>query len=148
MKEIKLTQGKFAIVDDDMFEYLNQWKWCYDGQYACRRKNGVKIRLHKEIMGDIKDKEIDHINENKLDNRKDNLRFCTRAENMRNKKKHRGISKYKGVHWCKNVNKWRAKIYNGKTIHLGLSNNQEECARMYDAKAKELFGEFANLNFA
>lgn len=89
---------------------------------------------------------VDHINGNKLDNRKSNLRICTDAENARNSSKKSG--NFKGVQWRSDKHKFRARIMdNGKEIFIGYFTNEIEAAKAYDTKAKELFGEFARLNF-
>jgi len=157
MKRIPLTQNKFAIVDDDMFEYLNQWKWYArkggNTFYAVRNVgkylNQKKIHMHRQIMNAQEGQEIDHINHNALDNRRTNLRTCTRAQNQHNRKINRNsTSKFKGVYWNKVRRKWQARVsLNGKRPYLGSFNNELDAAKAYDKKAKELFGEFANLNF-
>lgn len=96
MKKIPLTQGKFALVDDDDFDYLNQWKWQASWQkniqsyYAVRteRIDGIRktVMMHRVIMNTPIDLQCDHIDHNTLDNRKDQLRNCTRGENQRNRK--------------------------------------------------------------
>src|SRR2546423_13815911 len=89
MKIINLTKGKEALVDDELFDYLNQWKWYCDGRYAKReqgRKNRVRFYMHHMIIGCPINKMVtDHINGNKLDNRRDNLRICTESTNNRNR---------------------------------------------------------------
>lgn len=92
---------------------------------------------------------VDHINHNPLDNRKSNLRICSHLQNMQNRKKsQRGASVYKGVCRCKRNNTWRAEIQCGYDRHyLGTFKTETEAARAYDQKAKELFKEFACLNF-
>ena len=105
MKKIELTQGKFALVDDEDFEWLNQWKW-YANHLgytwyvvrSVRYDNEVKaILMHRSILNAKIGEEIDHINHNGLDNRKKNLRICTRSQNNMNRNKLRGTYKYKGV---------------------------------------------------
>ena len=93
---------------------------------------------------------VDHIDGNKQNNMVTNLRFCTNAENLRNRGSYRGSSsKYVGVHWHTASGKWQAKItINGKNKHLGLFTDEQEAARVYDAAARELHGEFARLNFS
>jgi len=158
MKEIKLTQGKFAVVDDNIYEELNQYKWHvsknYNTFYAVRNEGKFphqkKIRMHRLIMGVTDEKiQIDHKYGNGLDNRKENLRICTSAENQRNKKPQIGrTSKFKGVYFSKPKNKWRARIgINSKLTHLGYFTNEVEAAKTYDKAAKIHFKEFANLNF-
>jgi len=149
MKEIVLSQGKVAVVDDADFEWLNQWKWYFCGQYARRSigKNKPRIFMHRVILNTPDGLETDHINNNKLDNRRDNLRICTHYENVRNSPvRCSNTSGYKGV--SKSGNKWMATIeVFGKPLYLGTFNTAEEAARAYDDGAKKHFGEFANTNF-
>jgi hypothetical protein len=153
-RKIYLTQGKYAIVDPEDYEWLAKYKWFAvrnDGRfYAVRWAKNRNVKMHQVIMGTEEGKVIDHINGNGLDNRRANVRFATAQQNGWNKRKQRGnySSKYKGVHWAKKRNQWRARIKcNGRSIHLGRFETEEEAARAYDEKAKELFGEFAWLNF-
>jgi hypothetical protein len=152
-KLIPLTQGKFAIVDADDYDWLNRYKWCVAKKrhifYAARRTNGEKISMHRVIMGATKGLLIDHKDGDGLNNRKSNLRLCTIAQNNRNSRPwQNSTSKYKGVSWSKSCRKWQARIRpNRRTIYLGLFDNEIEAAVAYDRKAEELFGEFAYLNF-
>lgn len=155
---IPLTQGKFAIVDDFNYEWLNQWKWFalknvnvfYAVRNVGKHPHQELIRMHREILG-LKlndDKQADHRNGNGLDNRKFNLRLCTNSQNQHNQHSIRGISKYKGVSWDKRSKKWKAKIqFERKRIHIDQFDSEIEAAKAYDTKALELFGEFAYLNF-
>lgn len=159
MKELILSQGYVALVDDEDFERLNQYKWtaskCGNKVYAVRNqkvgKNKYKrILLHREIMG-VSNKQrnicVDHINGDTMNYAKHNLRVCTRRENVLNQESNRGKSKYKGVSWCKQTNKWRAQIqYDGKHICCGRYTVEKDAAIAYNVKAKELFGDFAKLN--
>lgn len=155
MKLIPLTRGKFAKVDDDDFEYLNQWKWYCDRKgYACRA-GGIEIkrntiRMHREIIKTPKGMLTDHIDRDRLNNCKSNLRICLFSGNSANT----GLTKnnttgYKGIAFMGGkVNKWKARIkFNCKLYHIGCFKTKEEAAMAYDKKAKELFGEFACLNF-
>ena len=160
MKEIQLTQGKVALVDDDMYEYLNQWKWyAYTSKksktfYAARNSlkiNGVRKRIKMHIF--IYDKNnpnilVDHINNNGLDNRKCNLRICTHKQNQQNKLIFKSnTSGYKGVFWHKLANKWASRIgLNRKMIYLGVYINKVEAAKAYNIAAIKFYGEFAKLN--
>lgn len=146
MKRIKLTQGKYALVDDEDFEYLNQFKWCFDNGYAIRGTNPGKIWMHRVINKTLNDLETDHINNNRLDNRKLNLRSATHKENCRNQKLH--VKKdFKGVVWFNLRSKWKARIIvNGKEIYLGLFDNKKVAALKYNEAAKKYFGIFANFN--
>ena len=153
MKEIKLTQGKVTLVDDEDFEVLNQFKWC-------AAKRGNAFYAERTIMvGEKKEcvlmhcvilnrKGIDHRDHDGLNNQKGNLRFCTVSENaMNNRKRENTSSIYKGVHFHKRDKKWLASIkINGKTIHLGYFASETDAALAYNKKAIELFCEFANLN--
>ena len=157
MKQIPLTQGKIALVDDEDYERLNRHRWYAQKSrytyYAVRkssRKQGKQrtIYMHKEILDIPLGFETDHKNHFGLDNRKANIRSCTRGENQHNRRQQNGASKYKGVTWYKGLRKWQAQIrFDGKTIHLGQFYLEIDAARTYDRKAKELFGEFAHTNF-
>lgn len=155
MKKIKINNTNlYAIVDDEDFEYLNQFTWCLDREYARRiiyiNENSKRkqrcIRMHREILNAPADKIIDHINGNGLDNRKENLRYCTKSTNAMNCKIHKhNTSGYKGV--SKSGNRWRAYIVlNDKQRQIGSYKTKEEAALAYNKKAIELFGEFAKLN--
>jgi len=152
-KLIPLTQGKFAIVDAEDYEELSRYKWHVNKggrtDYAKSQKKGKAIKMHRLLMRAPKGLFVDHINHNGLDNRKSNLRLCTRIENLRNQLPRRGgASQYKGVGWHKKSKKFVARIYmEGKRMHLGYFDDEIEAAKAYDKKAKELFGEFAFLNF-
>lgn len=158
-KEIRLTQNKVAIVDDDDFELLNKWKWfASEGgntAYAKRRMwftDGRKriIGMHRLLMGihfGI-EKQIDHINGDGLDNRRCNLRIASKAENVRNKGKLRNnTSGYKGVAWHDRAQKWQAGIKkNNKRIYLGLFHSKRLAALAYNEAALKHHGKFARLN--
>lgn len=142
MKEIQLTKGKVEIVDDDDFDWLSQWKWCAypNGNtfYAIRNvpkppggKRTTQL-MHRAILErhgvKIDGLEVDHRNHNGLDNRKENLRVGTHAENMGNWKHHDdnyiGASLYRG--------RWRAHIHAPKKIHLGSFDTAIEAALAHD----------------
>lgn len=152
MKQIKLSQGKVAIVDDDDYERVNAYKWfahknrnTYYAETKIERKN---IALHRLILG-VTDQHIDHINRNGLDNRKCNLRYATISQNNINSAKKKGCTSiYKGVYFHKDRGVWvsRARLHKGY-YYLGSFQNEIEAAKAYDRKAIELFGEFACLNF-
>ena len=150
---LPLSQGKFTKVDKEDFELLNQWKWSLTSNgYAKRveRKNGkqAQIYLHRFITNCPKDKDIDHINRHKLDNRKSNLRQCVPQQDAGNMK-HHGMYKYKGVTLSggKRKKKWAAQIsIKRKNIHLGRFYTQEEAALAYNEAALKYFKEFARLN--
>ena len=159
MKKIKLTQGQYALIDDNMFGFLNQWKWCANWNprtksfYAVRNlplKNGKQtlILMHRTIMNSPARVLTDHINHNTLDNRRENLRFATYSQNGMNRRKQlSSISNYKGVRWHKETKKWQARIKKeGKLIHLGLFLDIKKAAYAYNQAAEEMFGAFAYLN--
>jgi hypothetical protein len=152
-KEIILTQGKIAIVDDEMFEYLNQWKWCLiSGRYAATNmkinSKYKSIYLHRFIMNAPKNMQVDHIDNNKLNNIKSNLRLCNHTENMINRPtRSNSKSGYKGVIFYKRLNKYMAKInVNKKQLYLGLYIDPIHAARAYNAAALKYHGEFAHIN--
>jgi len=155
MKRIPLTKGKFALVDDDDFERLNRHKWYAScpkwTSYAARRDSNRKVvRMHRIIMNTPPGLFTDHINGNGLDNRKCNLRVCTLSQNNRHRRKGAGptSSRFKGVSIRRPTNNWQAAIcFNSKDINLGYFEDEIEAAKAYDAKARELFGEYALTNF-
>jgi len=157
MKEIKLTQGKVALVDDEDYEELNKYKWCAHKEktniYALRHGHKVDgsrtmIRMHREIMKPVNGLSIDHIDSDGLNNQRCNLRVCTHAKNMRHVRPRKGCSSiFKGVTWHKKIQKWRAYIMlNSKQISLGCYHSEVDAARAYDSAAINLFGSFALLN--
>ncbi len=157
MKRIPLTKGKFALVDDEDYKWLNQWKWHAFKQkttncwYARRIINTYEERfslgMHRDILKPKKENDCDHIDGNGLNNRRSNLRECTRSQNSQNQVSTCGSSKYKGVCWDKDKKKWLASIYwKGKNVYLARTNNEEDSAIYYNVAAQFLFGEFARLN--
>lgn len=158
MRLIPLTQGKYAMVDDADYEWLNQWKWHIrrDGNriYAVRAhyvKGGkgkrIHVPMHRLIM-DFPDSHVDHIDGNGLNNQRSNLRPCTQQENLMNSHSAQGNCKYKGVYWDKHLNKYRPRIrVNKKLISLGLYDCPRKAALVYDKAALNYFGEFARPNF-
>ena len=111
------------------------------------RKKTTMLRLHRAILNPPKEKIIDHIDHNGLNNKRSNLRICTMAQNAANRRKVKGSSNFKGVSWHKRHQMWQAKIQRGKWSHLGYFNDELEAAKAYDKAAKDLWGEFAKLNF-
>lgn len=159
MNIVPLTQGQVTRVDDDDYALLSQHRW-----YARRRRNGTyyavrrgkvgdgtskNIYLHRFLLTPADDQEVDHINGDTLDNRRENLRACTRAQNARNLPKRKaGTSQWKGVRWRKESRKWEAKICVDRLqIYLGMFDNEVDAAVAYDEAARRYFGEFARPNF-
>ena len=153
-KKIYLTNNKgVALVDDEDYDWLNQYKWHIDNigyakmSYKINKINKT-IRMHQLLIYKPTGMQTDHINGNKLNNQKENLRIVTQQQNQMNKIKRKNMtSKYKGVSWFGESNKWRADIMlNKKQYYLGLFNNEIDAAKAYNKRALELFGEYANLN--
>ncbi len=137
MKEIKLTQGRVTIVDDSDYELLTQHKWQFDRYAYCTRKVGGKrksIRMHTVIMNPPKGMLVDHINGDRLDNRRENLRITTNSVNVRNQQGSRS-KKYpapQGVYWDKSRNKWKAwGCINYKKFHIGRFDTIGEAHQAY-----------------
>ena len=159
MKEIPLTQGKFAIVDDEDYDKINSFKWhshrmkntnrYYAGHFFKINGKYKYYHMHKFIMDSIGiDNIIDHIDGNGLNNQKSNLRICSFSDNIKNQKKRiNSKSKYKGVYHIKKSGMYRARIQaDGKRLHLGCFVNEIDAAIAYNNAALMYFGEFANIN--
>jgi hypothetical protein len=146
----KHGKGKFAIVSDEDYEHLSKYKWHVNKGYPERSENigGGKIlhvKMHKEILNQPKGYVADHINGDKLDNRRENLRICTQGENAKNKRLSKvNTSGFKGVSLDKKSGKWSAYVSNK---HIGYFDDIETAARAYDYHALLRHGEFALINF-
>lgn len=156
MKKIPLTRGKFALIDDEDYEWLNQWKWQahrdgYSGDFSATRREkipGKKTRktiiMSREIMNTPKGMKCDHKNHNTLDNRKSNLRNCTHAQNMRN---HKGAYKNSttgvlGV--TPTPCGFRGAIsINGKMIFFPVRKTIEQAKKDREEAEKKYYGEFS-----
>lgn len=154
---IPLNRGLYALVDREDYEKVGYYTWyCHRGYVVRTQKvNGKKkmLYMHREILRPPAHLVVDHINGNKLDNRRSNLRVCTRGENVRNmrqtmtRKRADKHSKYKGVYWVKGTKKWAAQIrVNKRQLHLGYFEREEDAAAAYDQAAQQYFGEFACIN--
>ena len=151
MKVIELTQYKFALVDDADYDALAAVKWCAQTRphttYAVRWSEGKVVLMHRVITAAPQGVQVDHINGDGLDNRRDNLRLCSNAENQHNKRVQPHSSKYKGVWWDAPSGKWRAGIaINGRNKHLGYFTSELDAAHAYDEAALKAWGEFARKN--
>ncbi len=166
MKEIELTRGFVTKVDNEDFEWLNQWNWYVNtppnhySSYVHRQvrdpilknKRGyakqVLILMHRQIMNVPKGQHVDHIDGDGLNNQRINLRTCSHPENLWNQRKRTNnySSIYKGV--TRNKNKWSVVLMvNGVWHNLGVFACEKAAAKEYDKLAKLVFGEFALLNF-
>lgn len=148
------THGdKIVLIDSDDFDKIKKYKWFVskNSNYivAHDKLNHAKtIYLHRFIMDCPKDMQVDHINNDTLDNRKENLRICTQFENSKNQRKHKNnTSGYKGVSWAKKENKWIASIrIDGKKVRLGGREDLNEAILLYNEAAIKHHGEFARIN--
>lgn len=159
MKQIQLSQGRVALVDDEDFEKLNQYKWCankirktyYATTYWGIKKSGSygHLTMHRLILN-ITDGKIliDHRDNNGLNNQKKNLRIATTSQNAMNSGANKsGTSKYKGVSRASRGESWQARISKGgKHEYLGYFSNENDAAIAYNKAAIQLHGEFANPN--
>lgn len=152
MKEILLYRGEIALVDNEDFDLINAFGWYRaNGTYAVRTsysEEGKKttVYMHRTIVCCPPGFEVDHINRNKLDNRRENLRVCTVGENRRNTDMRRNnTSGLKGIYWKDRPKKWEASInVDYKHIFLGLFKTKEEAYSAYCAAAIKYHGEFAS----
>lgn len=151
---IPLTRGKFALIDENDYDLIGHLKWhatpSKNTFYAFHSVRGAGvIVMHRIILAAPQGTEVDHIDGNGLNNRRSNLRLCTRSQNSMNTQKLDGTtSRYKGVYWFRGTSKWHARItVNRERRHLGFFSSEIDAARTYDEAARSLFGEFARLNF-
>ena len=154
MKEIPLTRGKVAIVDDEDYAELSKRKWCTTpngGKQLYAARTRPRMSMHRIILKAQPGQQVDHINGNSLDNRRCNLRFANTSQNAANQQKRNGSSRFKGVAIERRTyslkKRWRARIkLRGKRYNLGYFHTEEEAALAYNQAAQKHFGEFARLN--
>jgi len=152
MKKIKLTRGKFAIVDDEDFEHLGQWRWCcaetgYAVRSQTRKEYGVNSKRQSIFMHRVVNKTpegwpTDHINHNRLDNRKCNLRTVTTSQNIINKSglQTNNKSRYTGVSLVKGKKRWLVQItIQKKRIHIGSFKFISEAVKARKVAEKKYF---------
>lgn len=154
MSTIQLSKNLFSTIDEADFDLVRKHKWYpnpVSGKiYARGNIDGKRVYMHRIIVGATDPKiHVDHINGDTLDNRRSNLRMCSKSQNGCNRGKNKNsTSGFKGVTFCKSRKKFVAQIKkNWKRYALGYFNTAHEAAIAYDSKAKELHGEFAKLNF-
>jgi len=147
------NKKKYAIIDDEDFEIVSQYRWCRNSRYALTtiyrgKKKKTVLLMHRFLLNAPKHLEVDHINHNGLDNRRANLRLVTKSQNHQNKRgSFRPHCKYKGIYWHTGNKRWIARLKGKLHKHLGSFKNKKEAAKAYDKAAKKYFGEFACLNF-
>lgn len=144
---INLTNSNLvALIDKADFDYINKFNWSLSSKgYVVTIVKNKYTRMHRLILKAPSKLEVDHIDGNKLNNSRTNLRLATHSQNAMNRKKINSRSGYKGVY--KNWNRWRAVIkLNQQYIYLGNFTNVIEAAKAYNIAAQKYFGEFANLN--
>jgi len=159
MEKIKLSQGKFTLVDDNDFKALNQFKWYARPSrkifYATRNSNPRKLKLpqiqmHRVIIGEIpKGKEVDHIDGDGLNNQRNNLRLASISENAMNKGAYKNNkSGHKGICWNEREKKWSAtgKLPNKKQKNLGDFKNIEDAIKAREKFVLKYYGEFTRKN--
>lgn len=152
MKEIALTRGYVALVDDDQYERIAACKWYAAVQpnyvYAARCSNKRIVWMHRVILDARLGENVDHVDGDGLNNQRSNLRLATRSQNQQNqRKKSPASSRFKGVSWNKGNRKWESNIqHHHVRSHLGSFTSEVDAAKAYDSMAYRLFGEFAKLN--
>lgn len=163
-REIKLSRGFISIIDEQDFEEISKHKWyaqltrgknrhVYAARASTREEkdggSGQQIRMHRQILCPKKNEMIDHINGNTLDNRRANLRVCSRSQNACNSVKIASASStFKGVYFNRDTQKFHSSItVSGKLYYLGSFDNAADAALQYDKFAIFIQGEFSKLNF-
>jgi hypothetical protein len=148
MKTIELTRGKVAYCDEEDYEFVSKQKWCYLANatgYAVTRFNGKVITMHKYLLNPPKGMDVDHLNGNGLDNRRSNIRICTRMQNRWNiEKLPTNTSGFKGVYWRKDRKRYEAFAYkNNKRYSGGYFKDIEDAHQAQIKLSIKLHGEFS-----
>jgi hypothetical protein len=159
-RQIPLSQGKFATVSAEDFRRVMKHKWCLHQATLSKtyaqsnmKINGKwkRVLLHRFLMNAQPGQQVDHKDRDGLNNTRENLRFCTHAQNLHNSPAHvskNKTSRFKGVSWSKVMKKWHAQIMVSRKYHsLGYFHSEEEAARAYDDASRKHLGEFASVNF-
>ena len=153
--KIPLTRGEFALIDEQDYDLISQHRWYavktpHSYYAATSFKHTHKIYMHRIILNPPTGLMVDHVNKNGLDNRRCNIRICTRSQNGINREsKHGSLSKFKGVTWNYRDGLWYATIKKNQVTHrLGAFKNEIDAAIAYDIAALELYGDFAVLNLS
>lgn len=143
--------NKYILVSPEDYEVVKQYTWTIEKSgkrfYACTKINGKKVRLHRMLLNPRKGYDVDHINKNGLDNRRENLRCATKQQNAMNKDRANLRKRYKGVSFNKSKGMWEARIsINKKRVYLGQFKLAREAAAAYNKAAKKYYKKFAVLN--
>lgn len=145
---IELTQGKVALIDAEDYARLSRWNWYYNSGYAKAYENGKRLRMHRVVLDAPEGVQVDHINGDKLDNRKANLRLASEFENQWNRGRRKdNTSGIIGVSWNRRDRLWEARLYfTGQKRFLGTFKNKVEAMLVVDRAKREMHGEFARTN--
>ena len=152
-KKILITRGQIVTVDEQDYQELSQYKWYLIDGFAARtikkENKRTTIYMHRVIMDAPIGISVYHINHNKLDNQRENLRLVKGSARMHRRPSVKHSSKYRGVYWCKDKRKWIAeiKVYK-KQIRLGRFEVEKDAAVAYDEAARKYYGSLARTNFA
>lgn len=160
MKLVPLTKGYSAVVDDNDYDLVMRFKWQASPRksgkvYAVTKiarpgRSSTSLYMHRLIVAASDFPDVDHWDNDGLNNTRANLRPCTESQNLANQSGRPGTtSEYKGVHWCKKERMWIASIgmKNPRVKRIGCFESEENAAIAYDIAAFKQWGEFAKLNF-